>query len=61
MPSAARRVPTPREDLAEFAVSLAAVNGLQCRPRRGPLGYYRLVTITRRPAYTQVDEHDRAS
>jgi S-adenosylmethionine-diacylgycerolhomoserine-N-methlytransferase len=39
---------TPRVDLAEFAVSLAAEQGLQCKPRRGPMGYYRLVTITRR-------------
>lgn len=39
---------TPRVDLAEFAVALAAAKALQCKPRRGPMGYYRLVTISRR-------------
>lgn len=39
---------TPRHDLADHAASLAARRRLTCRSRRGPFGYYRLVTITRR-------------
>jgi len=39
---------TPRSDLAEFAVTLATSCGLHCAPHRGPMGYYRLLTITRR-------------
>lgn len=38
---------TPRLDLAEAAHVLAADRGLDCRVRRGLLGYYRLVTLTR--------------
>lgn len=36
---------TPREDLAEYAMALANERRLHCKSRRGPLGYYRLVTI----------------
>lgn len=39
---------TPRHDLAEHAASLAARRRMTCRSRRGPFGYYRLITITRR-------------
>jgi S-adenosylmethionine-diacylgycerolhomoserine-N-methlytransferase len=38
---------TPRLDLTDTAVSLAARRGLICESRRGLLGYYRLITITR--------------
>lgn len=38
---------TPRADLADYAATLAAQAGLRCATRRGPLGYYRLVTISR--------------
>lgn len=38
---------TPRDGLAEHAASLAARRRMTCRSRRGPFGYYRLVTITR--------------
>jgi S-adenosylmethionine-diacylgycerolhomoserine-N-methlytransferase len=39
---------TPRPDLADHCASLAARRRFTCRSRRGPLGYYRLITITRR-------------
>lgn len=39
---------TPRHDLADHAASLAARRRMTCRSRRGPFGYYRLITITRR-------------
>lgn len=38
---------TPRLDLADAAQALAATRGMDCRVRRGLLGYYRLITITR--------------
>jgi S-adenosylmethionine-diacylgycerolhomoserine-N-methlytransferase len=38
---------TPREDLARYAGDLAAERGLFVHSRRGSLGYYQLVTITR--------------
>lgn len=40
---------TPRQDLADHAASLAARRQMTCRSRLGPCGYYRLITITRRP------------
>lgn len=40
---------TPRHDLADHAASLAARRRMTCRSRHGPLGYYRLITIARRP------------
>jgi S-adenosylmethionine-diacylgycerolhomoserine-N-methlytransferase len=39
---------TPREDLPEVATRLAARAGYSYRTHRGPCGYYRLITITRR-------------
>lgn len=39
---------TPRRELAEFAASLAAQRRMACRMRRGPFGYYQLLTITRK-------------
>jgi len=38
---------TPRLDLAAFAAEFASARGLTAKIRRGPLGYYQLVTITR--------------
>lgn len=38
---------TPRLDMADFARTLAAEQGLDCRIEHGLLGYYRLITITR--------------
>lgn len=38
---------TPRIDLPAFSADLAAAKGLLCRLQRGPLGYYRLMTVTR--------------
>ena len=40
---------TPRPDLADATVSLAARQGIVCTESRGPLGYYRMITL-RRPA-----------
>lgn len=39
---------TPREDLTEAACRIAARAGYSYRTHRGPWGYYRLITITRR-------------
>lgn len=56
LPAALRRVlrawlahfhVTPRIDLESFCVDLAAREDLRCEPRRGPMGYYRLVTLAR--------------
>lgn len=38
---------TPRTDLAAVSRTLAAQSGLVCDVHTGPLGYYRLVTMTR--------------
>jgi S-adenosylmethionine-diacylgycerolhomoserine-N-methlytransferase len=39
---------TPREDLARVASGIASRQGYSYRTHRGPLGYYRLITIARR-------------
>jgi len=39
---------TPREDLCAVAGRIAARQGFRYRTHRGPLGYYRLIVITRR-------------
>ncbi len=39
---------TPRIELGEYAASLASRRRITCHTRRGPLGYYHLVTIRNR-------------
>ena len=39
---------TPREELTELAAGIASRQGFSYRTHRGPLGYYRSITITRR-------------
>jgi S-adenosylmethionine-diacylgycerolhomoserine-N-methlytransferase len=38
---------TPRLDLGDRCAALAHKRRLKCRTRRGPLGYYRIVVMTR--------------
>jgi S-adenosylmethionine-diacylgycerolhomoserine-N-methlytransferase len=38
---------SPRLDLAQAAETVAQARGLTVRSRRGPLGYYRIVTLRR--------------
>jgi S-adenosylmethionine-diacylgycerolhomoserine-N-methlytransferase len=38
---------TPRDDLAGYAAELSSDQGLIMHSRRGPLGYYQILTITR--------------
>lgn len=50
---------TPRLDLADFVFDLACARGMSCEPRRGRMGYYRLVTITRPAGYSRGHDPER--
>ncbi len=45
---------TPRRDLAERSCAMADGRGIMCRAHRGPLGYYRRLTISNLRRYTKV-------